>query len=1145
MVALPVTIEFNQQHAVAHGQSLLKTRLKPPPQQARLLLRQRLTMALEAIVDYPLTLVVAPAGSGKTTALANFATRGGWQIAWCRMSADDDPATLLHHLVAALAMAVSIPIERIQAEIARLQAVAADAVTLQPALDMLVNELAAAMNDDTLLVLDDYHLADEQNELRLLIERLLAIQPPGLHLILVTRYDPRLGALSTVRARGEVYQVGQADLAFTVEDTQELFRLYDRDVPLDMAELTATCRGWPLVIHSLAAGQSSLLDQTDDEAGQAGHAEDGTSGEGVLPHGTVAYLPLLHRLSPLLDDYLTQQVLDDQPPDLQMFLFYTAHLRWIDAGACAAVARLSHLLPQQDTVERRCLFLELTSRGQVAYQPLFKAFLERQSVKHITDFRNFHLRVADYYRQHGDHEGVIYHLLAVDEGEQAAIEIEQVAWEWLRQGQAATLLTWMGRLPPLEQKRPRLLEALAAADHRLGQFEQAIQMYRQSEQAYQAQGEQEGRIRTLRGQAEVYLDTVQPARAMTLLKQVLKLLPQERYAERAEILRLQAENWANFGRADIALILESSANRLAQQGSIADKPVGDMHNQPTFPDPRLLTAGNATSISPRLLLRSGRLNESRQQLEATLGLDTLSLPEQRVTTFVAHREPLLLLTLIHAMLGNGARALAVARRGLLEAHQSDSQLTMAIAHMRAGHAYQVIAPFDMTAAGQHYQQALTLAQATGVDRSKAEVYLGLALLHGHNGDIGQAELSARAGIQIAESSGDEWIAALLWVAMGGAAVSVGDNHAIEWLQQARQRFMRGSDTYGQALVALWLALWYLQKGNEEQTNQEVNRLLTLTRQYQYEGLLTSLTLFGPRDMAMLVPLLLHGRNQESHAEYAQQLLRQAFPSIASDEAVEDYHPGYTLRIQMLGNFRVWRGRHEIQAREWQREKARQLFQLLLTYRGRWLQREQICAWLWPDSDLDAAERQFKVTLNALNAALEPLRPPRTAPFFIRRQGLAYSFAPSYGCWIDVDEFELRTTGVLQNDPDFIVRNSQIAVQLYRGDYLAESLYDSWTLEERERLLARFLATTTALANRLVDQGDTEHAVDMCEQVLKRDRCYEEAYQVLIRAYAQAGSRSQALRSYSRCTQALQDELGIEPLPETTRLYERIKRNEKV
>ena len=146
----------------------------------------------------------------------------------------------------------------------------------------------------------------------------------------------------------------------------------------------------------------------------------------------------------------------------------------------------------------------------------------------------------------------------------------------------------------------------------------------------------------------------------------------------------------------------------------------------------------------------------------------------------------------------------------------------------------------------------------------------------------------------------------------------------------------------------------------------------------------------------------------------------------------------------------------------------------------------------------------------------------------------------------MDEFELRTTvGASGDDPDVTRRNAQIAVQLYKGDYLAEALYDPWTSEERERLLARYLATAVSYAERLSREGDQAQAVQICEQVLRRDRTYEEAYQSLMRAHARAGSRSQALRSYSRCRQALSDELAMEPLPETTALFERLRRNQPI
>jgi DNA-binding SARP family transcriptional activator len=1133
MVDQQVTTEFIQRKNVPNGQGLLMTRLKPPRQQARLLARPRIDALLKEAVNYPLTVVVTPAGCGKTTALAGFAMQSDEPVSWCRMTDEDDPSTLLHHLVAAFRSAGILEDDRIYAKMVSL-------TSIQAALELLVNELAGILTTDTLLVLDDYHRVDEKPDLRAVIEYLISIQPEQLHLILSTRSIPMLASLSTNHARGELYKLEQVDLAFTPTEVEELFALYGYTFSDDISRLTMLCRGWPLVLQLMAADKPQCAPAESEHTSDPHEAEKQATtmrqadltGQGV----SIELSSCLTTLQPLIDEYLARHVFDVQPPELQEFLLRTAELRWFDSGVCDALPSLAHLTSYQDEVFRRCLFLEPVRQGQFAYQPLFHMFLDRLAQQRLNDWREIHTQAADYYRAQEDHANVMFHLLEIGEDAQAADVLMVAAGEWVKQGQAMELLTWLGRLPDVYQNRPYLLEARAAACRQLGHFEESLRSYQRAEAAFQEQHNLEGQARALRGRAEVYLDTVQPAPAEELLDQAFSLLPEDKRIERAEILLLQAENWANRGRADIAFQLETRARMLAQEEI--------QQEQLEKADQSVCVLSPVPSLPPRLLLRSGRLNESRRLLEAELGLRPQHPPVRR-SRMLAHREPLLLLALLYTLLGNGARALAMALRGLIEAQQQGSPLTEGIAHMRVGHAFQVITPLDAAAAQRHYQEALELVESFGVTRTKVEGLMGLVLLHGLGGNLVEAETIAQEGLQIAESAGDEWITAMIWLGLGGSAVAVSDERGIAWLDHAFQRFVRGDDSYGQAVVELWRALWYLRTGPDDELDRHVARLLDLTRTNGYEGLLSAPTLFGPRDMAMLIPVLLRRRSLSNHTAFVQKLLRQAFPTIAADETVEDYHPGYTLRIHMLGSFRVWRGSSEIQAREWQREKARQLLQLLLTYRGQWLQREQICAWLWPDNDLDAAERQFKVTLNALNTALEPYRPPRTTPFFVRRQGLAYSFAPSYGCWIDVDEFELRTTNIPQGDPDFVLRNAQAAVNLYQGDYLAESLYDSWTLEERERLLARYLATATVLADRLLEKGDIEHAIEMCERVLRRDRCYEEAYQVLMRAYAHGGSRSQALRSYARCVQALQDDLGIDPLPETTLLYEQIKRNEKV
>jgi ATP/maltotriose-dependent transcriptional regulator MalT/DNA-binding SARP family transcriptional activator len=1095
------------------------TRLTPPAQQARLLLRQRIDTLLTDAENFPLTIIVAPAGSGKTTALASLIERKNWLVAWCRMTDADSPLSLVRYIAAAF--------REIAPDIVQQTQTAIEQATkpVHTYLDMLLGDLAKVLDQDAILILDDYHYADRRPDLRELIEYTISAQPAHLHLVLSTREDPLLASLPVSRARGEVLQLQQSDLAFTVEETYALLDLHDLPPAIDAASLTEVSRGWPLAVQMLVG-----------EISRQHRLSSGTVDSDATPRAQPVNFK---KLLPLLDEYMIQQVFDEQPPDIQQFLLRTAGLRWFDPGVYPVLLQeLDNATTLESEVQRRCLFLETTPNGRQTYQPIFGAFLERLARQRLEDRQELHQRAAEHYHTQGDYEGEIYHLLAVGEQLRAAKILEQQAGEWIGQGHTSTVLTWLERLPESCRQRPALLEAHAAVCRSMGSFERALSLYQQAEEGFRRLNDLEGQVRVLRGLAGVYLDTVQPAPAVTLLKRAIKMLPKDRYSERAEILRLQAENWANRGRADVALRLEICARGLDQKA-----------HENFFASPQPQTYAPVPISTPlllsRLMLRSGRLNEALRQLEADLGLSSPLSAQEQPSSVLAHREPSLLLAFVYTLLGKDARALAAARRGLLEAQQGSSLLTEAIAYMRVAHAYQVVLPLDEAAAIRHYQRALEMVESVGVSRTKVEVFMGLALLYGHNGDLASAESFAQEAIQIAENSGDEWIAAMVWVALGGAAVMVADARAPDWLKKAHQRFLRGGDSYGQAVVSLWRALWYLHEGNTEQMQSYVARLLQLARTHGYEGLLTAPTLLGPRDLAMLIPLLLHGRTLPDHANFAQQLLRQAFPSVASDEMVEDYHPGYTLRIQMLGNFRVWRGIREVQGREWQREKARQLLQLLLTYRGQWLQREQICSWLWPDSDLDAAERQFKVTLNALNAALEPLRPPRTMPFFVRRQGLAYSFAPSYGCWIDVDEFELRTTSMVQNDEDFLLRNSQIAVNLYKGDYLAESLYDSWTLEERERLMARYLATATMLAEKLLERGDVQQPVQLCERVLRRDRCYEEAYQVLMRVYAQSGSRSQALRTYARCEQALHDELAIDPLPETTDLYERIKRNEKV
>jgi LuxR family maltose regulon positive regulatory protein len=1114
---------------------VVHTRLIPPRLPRRWLRRPRIDRLLGSAAEYPLTVVSASAGYGKSSALASLAARGGWPVAWYSLGEGvSDPLVFLLHLTHAFRRLAPSAGER---TIALLEQHSQGTQPWFQALDALINDLARLLDDETIVVLDDYHAVDDLPDIGALVERLIAQPPPLLHVLLASRQWPQLGSIPILQARGELFAVGEAELAFDEEEIGALFELDDMDLsPAETAQVGEQTRGWPIALQL-------LWQSAEKKAKDGGPMTEGRAGSSSLVLGPSS-VP-----QDVLFAYLAHEVLASQPPDVQAFLLRSAILSELDAATCDKVLGETNSAAWLRSLYQRGLFLTSVGAGQYRYHPLFHAFLAQQARDQLPEWSALHERAAAHYRALGAGEQALYHLMAIGDSVAVAAELGRMAPAWLAEGRFVTLIDWLDRLPESAvAAHPWLLIARGDAERLLARFDAALATYAEAERRFatrSSEGDPIGQAHALKGQAQIYLDTVRPALATGLLRRAYKLLPRELSEARAGMLRLIAENRLNSGRAAQAARLY----RLADSLSVTGNPRG--------PD-------------ARAFLRLGRLVEARAILEGEIQHELAASAGVRPPE--GHREPILLLSLVCALLGDGAAALSHAQAGLDAARRVGSSLSEAIAHIRLGNALQMIAPPDLAAANAHYLQAIALADAFAVPRTKAAAYLGLALLHGFNGDMDATRAAAHEGLAIVERSGDAWTAARLWTALGAVGAMARAPDAESALQEALRRHHDCRDTYGQAVVQLYLSIWHQRAGHLKEAERYARATLALARQYRYPGLLIAPTLFGPRDRMALVPVLLAGRADPQLGQWSQDLLARGFPSIAADEAVQTYHPGSTLRVQLLERLRVWRGGEEVEPRAWQRKKAQQMLALLLTNRHRWLLREQICEWLWSgDGDADA-ETQFKVTLNALNAVLEPARPPRTPPFYIRRQGGAYRFFPPDGATIDVVEFEERLDaarallagkvaapqlasgarafpGPLDGAAARAGEASQIlaaqeqlvlALALYGGEYLGEYLYEDWTREERERLATRYLEAATLYADLLIQRGQLADAVRFCEGILARDPCWEDAYRLLMRAYARQGNRRQAMTTYERCVRNLRQHLDVAPLPQTIKVYEEVK-----
>lgn len=138
------------------------------------------------------------------------------------------------------------------------------------------------------------------------------------------------------------------------------------------------------------------------------------------------------------------------------------------------------------------------------------------------------------------------------------------------------------------------------------------------------------------------------------------------------------------------------------------------------------------------------------------------------------------------------------------------------------------------------------------------------------------------------------------------------------------------------------------------------------------------------------------------------------------------------------------------------------------------------------------------------------------------------FDPQADVWVDVEAFECQTS---LDD----VASLASAVALYRGPLL-DGLYDDGIVNERYRLEALFADALGRLMMSHEEEGNDEAALAAALRLLRHDGLREEAHRAAMRAYCHLGRRNAALEQYQRCREIVQQELGAEPMVETTELW---------
>jgi two-component SAPR family response regulator len=245
-----------------------------------------------------------------------------------------------------------------------------------------------------------------------------------------------------------------------------------------------------------------------------------------------------------------------------------------------------------------------------------------------------------------------------------------------------------------------------------------------------------------------------------------------------------------------------------------------------------------------------------------------------------------------------------------------------------------------------------------------------------------------------------------------------------------------------------------------------------------------------------------------------------------------------LMIYTLGAFQVYQNGQLIS--DWNGFKARSIFKYLLTWRGSSTAKDVLMDIFWPEAGFDAARHNLHQAIHSLR---KTLRQADATVQLILFEHDAYSLNPEVNIWLDYVEFEkhvqsgqrLEAAGQLAE----AMAEYKLAVEIYRGDFLEEDLYEDWPHARREHLRHVYLNLLNQLSEYCLQQGEYAETIALCRKMLAQDNCHEEAHRRLMRCYQQQGQRLLAVRQYQLCVQALRMELDMPPLPETQVLYDQI------
>ena len=1070
---------------------ITRTKVLVPQRRPELLTRERLLEMLNDLLDFKLIIVAAPAGYGKTSLLIDFVHKYPWPVCWLSLDQlDQDPQRFIAYFIAAIQQHFEKFGKTSQAA---LQNMSPEDLNLDYLVSAITNDIIENISEHFVIVLDDYHILKENSTIDQFLSDFLQKADENCHLVITSRKLLTLPDLPLLVARSQVGGLSVEELAFIPEEIQKLYHQNLRQ-PISLEEavnLAQQSEGW---ITGLLL-TSQIMKQGMGDRQQIARA----SGIGLY-------------------EYLTEQVLEQQPKTLQQFLLRSSLLEEFDSEMCAQV--IGNALGIHEDWELRMesalhnnVFVLPVRDGQLwlRYHHLFQDFLqERICREEPFEAEKIQLELAGYYADRLEWDRVfnIYHKLG--RTNELAGLLEKIGSDFIAKGRVNKLAEWLNALPEkLINEHPSLASLQASVAVNKGKTQEGLTIFNQVIASLQKTGQtlpladnlvRRSSARRLLGDYEGSLQDAEHALELCKGKKNRHLL-------RAEALRAKGSTLYQQGRLKDALKWLNESIKI-------------YHEQHQDQD------------VARVLVEIGAVSDSLGDFTAAELAYKKSLRYwQSVGDSMWQANLLNNLGVLQHSTGDFENSFSNLEKAKQYAHINGNLRMEGYSLASIGDLYRDMEAFRE--AQDAYQKAVDIAQQ--IEDQFLIFYLKLAQgrVQIDQGHIRQAELFIRSAYLLAKQTGSLFEVnkyrlenSLLEIASGQYS------EAVENLTTAILYFEEEGhlDDYARAELLFGVASYMngdLNKSNDVFTtmvshlNQSQGRVTLLASGGEVEVYLN--TMLGKGDLGRSIEVFANEMETFRNRNYVsrRQIRKQA--------TVVTFAPPKII-MRAFGKTEVTANNQVLTSADWKSQNARDLLFLFLSH-TEGLSKEEVGLYFWPDLSPVELKLRFKNAIYRLRHAAG------TDAVIFHDNNYLFNQALDFEYDVHIFSQNLERAEHEKN-PEKKISFLQAALACYTGVYLSDVVED-WAAPDRQKYMDMNLMALFDLATLLFERKEYPRSLEVIQRAILSDNCFEDGYRLSMQVHHDMGNLAEVTRTYKQCQEVLQAEIGTQPSPKTRQLFEKL------